>query len=39
VSDVVALARDTHKFESRYLDLLIGLYPQEEGRYREGSPL
>jgi dipeptidyl aminopeptidase/acylaminoacyl peptidase len=39
VSDVAALARDTHKFESRYLDWLIGPYPQEEARYRQRSPL
>jgi dipeptidyl aminopeptidase/acylaminoacyl peptidase len=39
VSDVAALARDTHKFESRYLDRLIGPYPQAEERYRERSPL
>jgi dipeptidyl aminopeptidase/acylaminoacyl peptidase len=39
VSDVAALARDTHKFESRYLDWLIGPYPQKEARYRERSPL
>ena len=39
VSDLAALARDTHKFESRYLDWLIGPYPQEEARYRERSPL
>ena len=39
VSDIAALARDTHKFESRYLDWLIGPYPQEEARYRERSPL
>jgi dipeptidyl aminopeptidase/acylaminoacyl peptidase len=39
ISDIAALARDTHKFESRYLDWLIGPYPQEEARYRERSPL
>ena len=39
VSDVAALARETHKFESRYLDWLIGPYPQAEERYRERSPL
>ncbi|MGP0091634.1 MAG: prolyl oligopeptidase family serine peptidase [Xanthobacteraceae bacterium] len=39
VSDAAALARDTHKFESRYLDGLIGPYPQEEARYRERSPV
>ena len=38
VSDAAALARDTHKFESRYLDWLIGPYPEEEARYRERSP-
>jgi dipeptidyl aminopeptidase/acylaminoacyl peptidase len=39
VSDIAALARDTHKFESRYLDWLIGPYPDEEALYRERSPL
>jgi dienelactone hydrolase len=39
VSDAAALARDTQKFESRYLDWLIGPYPQEGQRYRERSPL
>jgi dipeptidyl aminopeptidase/acylaminoacyl peptidase len=39
ISDLAELARDTHKFESRYLDWLIGPYPQQEERYRERSPL
>jgi dipeptidyl aminopeptidase/acylaminoacyl peptidase len=39
VSDVAALARDTHKFESRYLDWLIGPYPDRENLYRERSPI
>ena len=39
VTDIAALARDTHKFESHYLDWLIGPYPQAEALYRERSPL
>jgi dipeptidyl aminopeptidase/acylaminoacyl peptidase len=39
VSDLEALARDTHKFESRYLDNLVGPYPAAEAVYRERSPV
>jgi dipeptidyl aminopeptidase/acylaminoacyl peptidase len=39
VSDLAALARETHKFESRYLDWLLGPYPAEEKVYRERSPV
>ncbi|HVH75721.1 MAG TPA: S9 family peptidase [Stellaceae bacterium] len=39
VSDLEALARDTHKFESRYLDGLIGPYPEASALYRKRSPV
>jgi len=39
VSDMTALAEDTHKFESRYLDSLIGPYPAARSVYESRSPL
>ncbi|MCA9973555.1 MAG: S9 family peptidase [Anaerolineales bacterium] len=39
VSDVEALARETHKFESRYLDSLIGPYPEARAEYVARSPI
>ena len=39
ISDIEILAHDTHKFESRYLDSLIGPYPAMRDVYRARSPL
>jgi len=39
ISELEALASDTHKFESRYLDRLIGPYPEQRERYRARSPI
>jgi dipeptidyl aminopeptidase/acylaminoacyl peptidase len=39
VADAEALALDTHKFESRYLDSMIGPYPERADLYRARSPV
>lgn len=39
VADLAALAKDTHKFESRYLDNLIGPYPEMAELYEKRSPI
>ena len=39
IGDLMSLAQDTHKFESRYTDRLIGPYPQAAEIYDQRSPL
>ena len=39
VCDLSAMATDTHRFEARYLDTLVGAWPGERTRYDERSPL
>lgn len=39
IGDLTALAGDTHKFESRYLDGLVGKYPEDKAIYLERSPI
>ena len=39
IGDLEALVRDTHKFEARYLDKLVGPYPEARQVYRDRSPI
>ena len=39
IADLEALAADTHKFESRYLDRLVGPYPEARDVYLARSPI
>lgn len=39
ISDLMILANDTHKFEARYLDRLVGTLPENEARYKQRSPI
>lgn len=39
VTELASLATDTHKFEARYLDGLVGRWPEDEAIYTERSPL
>ncbi|MGH1471151.1 MAG: S9 family peptidase [Cellvibrionaceae bacterium] len=39
IGDLETLATDTHKFESRYLDQLVGPYPKDKNVYQDRSPI
>ena len=39
IADLAALATDTHKFEARYMDSLVGLYPEDKEVYEARSPI
>lgn len=39
IAELTSLARETHKFESHYLESLIGPYPEAADLYRERSPI
>lgn len=39
VADIKLLAEDTHDFESRYMDSLVGPLPADEALYQARSPL
>ncbi len=39
VTDLFELAASTHRFESRYLDRIVGVLPHDAARYRDRSPV
>lgn len=39
IANLFTLATDTHKFEERYLDSLVGPLPETSDRYRDRSPI
>ena len=39
IADLSVFIGDTHKFESRYLDSLVGPYPEEAQRYHDRSAI
>ncbi len=39
IGDLEVFTGDTHKFESRYMDSLVGPYPEKRDVYQERSPI
>ena len=39
IADLESLAKETHKFEARYLESLVGPYPEDRSSYVERSPI
>ena len=39
IGDLVSFVKETHKFESRYVDTLVGPYPERADLYRERSAI
>jgi dipeptidyl aminopeptidase/acylaminoacyl peptidase len=39
ISDLEVFRQDTHKFESRYLETLVGRYPEHQSRYHDRSAI
>ena len=39
IGDLESLMTDTHKFESHYLDRLVGPYPENKNEYQKRSPI
>ena len=39
VADLESLASDSHKFEARYLDKMVGAYPEQKALYQQRSPI
>jgi dipeptidyl aminopeptidase/acylaminoacyl peptidase len=39
IGNLETLVNDTHKFESRYLDKLVGPYPEQKEVYKQRSPI
>lgn len=39
IADLTALAKETHKFEQRYMEQLVGKYPEDKALWENRSPI